>query len=97
MARVLRNVLLALGACSFALGLTLFATGDAGPSIVFAIWGMVLVVGLVIERFRYKRLASGSPGPGWERSAERFVDEETGKMVTVYTRPETGERLYVKE
>lgn len=52
---------------------------------------------MLIERFRYKRLSSKAPGPGFERTTERFIDDETGKAVTVYMRPDTGERIYVED
>jgi len=51
----------------------------------------------VYERYRYKPLATASPGPGWQRTAERFVDPDTGKTVTVYLEPGSGERQYVEE
>ena len=37
------------------------------------------------------------PGAGWQRTAERFVDDATDKPVTVYIEPATGERSYVQE
>ena len=36
-------------------------------------------------------------GTGWVRTTERFVDDKTGKTVTVYVKPLTGERAYVAE
>jgi hypothetical protein len=56
-----------------------------------------LVVGLMIERWRYKPLAERSPGPDWTATDERFVDPETGKLVTVYYHPPSGERRYVAQ
>ena len=41
------------------------------------------------------RLRTGSANT--QRGAERFVDEESGKTITVYVRPETGERRYVED
>jgi len=58
-------------------------------------WGLVLVLGLLFERWRYKPLADRSPGPDWQRTDERFVDPETGKLVTVYFHPAAGERRYI--
>ena len=49
----------------------------------------------MIERWRYKPLADRSPGPDWAATGERFVDPETGKLVTVYYHPANGERRYV--
>ena len=60
-----------------------------------AVWAAVLLVGLLIERWRYTRLTAVAPGPEWQRTGERFVDPETGKLVTVYFHAPTGERRYI--
>ena len=65
------------------------------PAGMLAIWAAVLLVGLLIERWRYKQLSAAPPGPDWQRTDERFVDPETGKLVTVYFHPATGERRYI--
>jgi uncharacterized membrane protein HdeD (DUF308 family) len=93
----MRKGVLIIGALVFILGVAALASGIIARSFVFIFWGAVLVLSLIFERFRYKRLRSKSPGPGWQRTAERFVDDETGETVTVYIQPETGERAYVKE
>jgi hypothetical protein len=81
--------LLAAGAVALALlGCRPAAAGLAG-------WGLILIVGLLIERWRYKPLAERSPGPDWTITDERFIDPETGKLVTVYYHPPSGERRYV--
>ena len=59
------------------------------------IWGVLLFIGLILERWRYKPLSDASPGLGWAMTDERFVDPETGKTVTVYFNATTGERRYV--
>jgi len=61
------------------------------------IWAVIVVAGIVFERYRYKPLEVGLPGPGWERTGERFVDDDTGRTVTVYLQKETGERQYVRD
>ena len=61
---------------------------------VVGVWALLLLVGLIFERWRYKQLAGGRPGPDWQATGERFVDPETGKLVTVYFHPSTGERRY---
>jgi len=65
------------------------------PAGLLALWAAILVVGLLIERWRYKKLTPAPPGPDWQRTDERFVDPETGKLVTVYFHPATGERRYI--
>jgi hypothetical protein len=60
-------------------------------------WGLILLIGVAIERWRYKPLTKRSPGPDWTVTDERFVDPETGKLVTVYYHPASGERRYVAQ
>ena len=60
-----------------------------------ALLGLLLVVAALFERWRYKRLGSTHPGSDWVATDERFIDPESGKLVTVYYRPATGERRYI--
>ncbi|MGD0142172.1 MAG: hypothetical protein ABSC92_03350 [Rhizomicrobium sp.] len=94
---MLRSWLIGIGLAAVAIGVVILATTGFPPSIVFFCWGAILVLGIVYERFRYKPLETARPGAGWERTTERFIDDETGKPVTVYIQPETGERKYVEE
>lgn len=57
--------------------------------------GLLLVVGLAIERWRYKTIVSGRPNPGWTDTGERFVDPETSVLTAVYLDTTTGERHYL--
>ena len=91
----LRTALYALGGLSIS-GAAVLALLGCGPAAIgLAGWALVLIVGLLIERWRYQPLAERSPGPDWTATDERFVDPETGKLVTVYYHPPTGERRYV--
>jgi hypothetical protein len=92
-----RNALVLVGGIAVACGLAAMLTGAFSPAFVFVFWGGCLVLAVLYERFRYKPIETGAPGPGWNRTAERFVDDETGKTVTVYLEPATGERRYVEE
>jgi hypothetical protein len=76
-------------------GIALAVIGCFPPAAGLALWGIILIIGLLIERWRYKPLAARSPGPDWTATDERFVDPETGKLVTVYYHPGSGERRYV--
>jgi len=58
--------------------------------------GLLLVVGLAIERWRYKALQPGRPDPRWVDTGERFVDPESGALVAVYHDPADGSRHYLK-
>lgn len=93
----MRSFVIVVGVICLAVGAIVLATGAASPALVFLGWGVVLVGCVVFERFRYKPVTARPPGPDWKRTDERFVDEETGKIVTVYMRPDTGERAYVRE
>jgi len=94
---MLRNFLLVLSLGVIALGVVFLLLRIPSPAYTLLIWGTILFAAVVYERFRYKPLEHKSPGPGWERTSERFVDAESGKTVTVYVEPKTGERQYVEE
>ena len=57
--------------------------------------GGVITLGTLLERVLYKPLLPNDPGPGWVKTAERFVDPESGKTVDVFYDPKSGERRYV--
>jgi hypothetical protein len=92
---VLRGIVGAVGAVLAAVAAVLFALRCYPPAVVTAIWAVLLLIGVALERWRYKPLAGIRPGPDWQQTDERFVDPETGKLVTVYFHPGTGERRYV--
>jgi hypothetical protein len=89
---MLRNAVLAVAVTLLGVML-LAATWDpvAWPWLIVAI---LLVIGTVFER-RYHNRSEGRPGgAGWERTDERFRDETTGRLVTVWYNRVTGERRY---
>jgi hypothetical protein len=59
--------------------------------------GALLVTAVLVERYVYKPIGNEPPGPGWDKTAERFADPRSGKEVTVYFNPGTGQRRYVAE
>lgn len=66
------------------------ATGN--PMLV--IFGLLVMVTAALEPI-YGR-ANGKPaGAAWRATDEKFVDPESGKVVTVWFDPDTGERRYV--
>ncbi len=92
---VLRPALLVVGGILVAGG-ALAALATCSVAAFMAVgWGIVLLIGLAIERWRYKKLADRPPGPEWIATDERFIDPESGRPVTVYQHPRTGERRYV--
>jgi hypothetical protein len=66
-----------------------------GAILHLAVPGSILLFALLVERWRYKPLSSGRPGTDWVPTDERFVDPESGQLVTVFYKPSTGERRYV--
>jgi hypothetical protein len=66
-------------------------------TLPFAIVPAILLVGLLVERYVYKPIRLEPPGPGWDRTAEKFVDPRSGQTVVVYFNARTGERRYVAE
>ena len=65
------------------------------PAIPPSAVGGILLLALLFERYVYKPIRTEPPGPGWEQTAERFIDPKSGQNVTVYFNPRTGERRYV--
>jgi hypothetical protein len=92
---VLRTVLFAIGlVLLIAASAATFAGRAATPLAVF---GAILTAALLFERYVYKSIRPERPGPGWEQTAERFIDPRSGRSVTVYFNPRTGERRYIGE
>ncbi|MGZ5936380.1 MAG: hypothetical protein ACXWLD_12325 [Rhizomicrobium sp.] len=94
---MMRGILIAIGVVALLCGLIALATGAFPPAAILGVWGILLLIGTVFERVTYKATHAAPPGAGWVRTAERFVDEATGKHITVYIEPKTGERQYVQE
>jgi hypothetical protein len=94
---MLRSVLLLLSLAALGVGAFCLIVGADPPAFTLLIWGAILLAAIVYERFRYKPLAASPPGAGWERTNERFVDPDSGRTVTVYLQPGSGERQYVEE
>ena len=89
---VVRAALYVVGGLLAAGGLALALLGCFPAAAGVAGWGVILIIGLLIERWRYKPLAGQRPGPEWTATDERFVDPETGKLVTVYYRAQGNRR-----
>lgn len=94
---MLRSFVIGIGLLALLCGLVALATGAFPPAAVFGFWGVVLVLGTVCERVIYKPIDRARPGSRWQRTPERFIDDATGKPVTVYIEPVSGERHYVEE
>jgi len=79
-----------LGVC----GIGLLAAGGGPILLIFA------AIALVTALFEpiYGQLVGRPPmGGEWRPTDEKFVDPESGQLVTVWYDPKTGERRYVGE
>jgi hypothetical protein len=93
---LLRIALLLLGGIMLAAAALCALAGCRLAAIIpLVVWGAIFAGGVLFERWRYRPLADGHPGRGWQATPERFVDPETGRLVTVFLNPATGERRYV--
>jgi hypothetical protein len=88
---VIGGVMLAAAALGALAGCRLAAV------IPLALWGAILAGGVLVERWRYQLLSDNCPGHDWQATPERFVDPESGRLVTVFFNPATGERRYVAD
>jgi hypothetical protein len=94
---VLRKWLLGIGVAAVAAGILALAVSWAllGLAIWLVVVGGLIAGGILWEKRGDAPLADRPPGPDWIETGERFIDPETGKLVTVYHQPRTGERRYV--
>lgn len=89
----LRGTILVAGVLLLAVGVA-GALAGAGPGMVGLIVGaLVVLAGTVFER-RYHGHTQ-RPGPGWERTSERFREPD-GAVVDVWYHPPSGERRYIR-
>jgi len=91
---ILRTALLVIAAIAFAGALsgTLVDPG-VWPSLLFT---TLLLVGILFERVRYGAAQRRPAGGAWRETTERFIDDESGRPVTVWFDPASGERRYVE-
>jgi hypothetical protein len=90
---MLRTALLCI-ALLFALGCSGAALAGSQGAWPPALWGWVLVVCVLFERWRYQPKAGADPGD-WQATGEQFIDPETGAAQRVEYSPATGQRRYV--
>jgi len=62
------------------------------PTLIAA---AVLLAGILFERRRYGAARGRPAGPAWRETTERFVDDASGRPVSVWYNEATGERRYV--
>ncbi len=89
-----RLLIFVLGALAVAGGTVMTMMTGFGGIGLLAI-GAIMIASLALEG-RYGRPGAPTrvPPHAWERTSERFVDDETGELLEVWIDPLTGERRY---
>ena len=91
---MLRTVVIAVAAILTCVGIGLIACGVHTPGWQALSLGVIVLIGTLFERWRYRRIEEASNGR-WQRTDEQFIDPSTGDPVEVMFDPRTGERRYV--
>ncbi|HVC53974.1 MAG TPA: hypothetical protein VND87_18285 [Stellaceae bacterium] len=93
---MLRRAALGAGIALLAAAAVALAVGLPWTIVTWlAVLGLAATLGILCERRGDKPITDGRQGPDWIDTGERFIDPETGKMVSVYHHPRTGQRRYV--
>ena len=90
---MLRIALLVFACLLVVFGACLWAGGVVSGGAEAFTAGVILLLGTLFERWRYKNRNASVEGD-WQRTGERFVDPQTGKEVEVLYDPKSGERRY---
>lgn len=91
---MLRTVVIAAGAVLTCVAIGLIASGVHTPGWQAMAAGVIVLIGTLFERWRYRRIEEPSNGR-WQRTDEKFIDPSTGEPVEVMFDPRSGERRYV--
>ncbi len=91
---MLRSVVIVAAAILTCVGIGLIAYGVHAPGWQVLATGVIILIGTLFERWRYRRIEEPSNGR-WQRTDEQFIDPSTGDPVEVMFDPGTGERRYV--
>jgi hypothetical protein len=93
---VLRSIVLLMGVALAGWAIDLYLHGaGVGALIVMALEGVLIIVGVLFERSRYRPTIT-SPGDHWQISGEKFKDPTSGKTMQVAYDPKTGQRNYIE-
>jgi hypothetical protein len=91
---MLRTVVIAVAGILTCAGIGLIAFGVHVPGWQVLGLGVVVLIGTLFERWRYRPIEEPSNGR-WQHTDEQFIDPSTGDPVEVMFDPRTGERRYV--
>lgn len=92
---MLRRLVLLAGLLMLFLGAALLGLGFEAAAVWLLVAGGTVTAGILFERVIYKPVKDTSPGAGWMKTGESFVDTGTGKTIDVFYEPRSGERQYV--
>ena len=90
---MLRTVVILVAAILTCVGIGLIASGVYAPGWQALIIGVIVLIGTLCERWRYRRIEQAPKGD-WQRTGEQFIDPSSGEPVEVLFDPRTGERRY---
>jgi hypothetical protein len=91
---MLRTLVIAAGVALICVGIALLACGVHAPGWQAIIFGALVLIGTLFERWRYRHIERPAGGP-WQPTGERFIDPSSGEPVEVMFDPTSGERRYV--
>ena len=92
---VLRGIAVVVAALCFAGAGVAVVAGVAFLALQPLALGVLIVVGVLFERWRYKPSVQAA-GADFVATEERFIDADTGRPVRVWVDPKSGERRYVE-
>jgi hypothetical protein len=90
---MLRGALILFAGALMLLGGYLVLEGPVGPGLNALGFGLLVMVGTLFERWRYRKSALPADTQ-WQATGERFSDPGTGREVEVFYDPVSGERRY---
>jgi hypothetical protein len=90
----MRTLVIAAAAILTCVGIGLIAVGVHAPGWQALAIGVIVLIGTLFERWRYRRIEEPPMGQ-WQRTGEQFIDPSSGEPVEVMFDPRTGERRYV--
>ncbi|HKK01897.1 MAG TPA: hypothetical protein VJ955_06975 [Desulfuromonadales bacterium] len=93
---MLRAGLVAFGLVLTGIGLALLAAGDAFSARTPLIFGVIVLIAVLCERWRYRK-NEHRDFRQWQPTGEKFEDPETGRTIEVFYDPVSGERRYAPQ